>query len=829
MSIPASWLDDVTPEKRLYILEALVPHLISAERWDELCRRLTTPAFLEAKVEAGMVFDLAADLRAAVGALPRSHDWCRIIALLEDALRRDVHFIARHAQDYPQALFQCLWNSCWWHDAPEASQHYDPPPGGWPPGEPPWERLGPKVSALLEQWRGTKEAETPKCVWLRALRPPAVPLGTAAKAVIRAHEGGVKAVLCSPDGQHIASGSADRTIRIWDAITCREVRRIVQESQVNCIAYSPDGSRIVSGGKDRLVRLYDTMDGRLVWRFCAANRPIAYIAFSPDGQRIICTAQGDQLGVIDARTGEALHWLRGHEAHVSGVAFWADGRHVASGSWDGTIRVWDIETGEELRRLIGDQRQVSCLAVSADGSRVVSGSRDGTVRVWDAESGVVVRCLARGGGPIRSVLFLPGGKRIGTGGGGTERGIFDFSVRLWDIDAEKELSCLAGHTGEVSSLALLQDGRTLISGSDDRTVRFWDVEASEMPYPPRGHAAAVGTVQFSQDGRHLVSTEGRIESPGRSTMRVWDAQNGRHLYFKEEQAGRLHVAFAHGGPLLVSGSSEHHNVRVWATDTGAEVRRIYSHEDNCLPLYCLEVSPDGKRLACGITPRVFLWDIESGKEVALADAGWDAHCYSVCFSSDGTWIAAGSSKGRVYVWHTGSKTAPRCLHTRRRTVPERSVASVAIAHDGSLVASSSNGRDWDFSIRLSNTADGRELGELRGHRARIAHVAFMKDALLIVSSSDDGTTRVWDPATARCLELTEGKGDVRAVAAGPSRFPLRAFCSAVETQVRTAEGGPVAWFPEGIEHITTHPSGLAWAGAVGNHILIMQVEGWAVP
>ena len=100
----------------------------------------TCPLFrLEGKVQAGMAFELAGDFSAAVEALPADRPQRRILRLLDEALRRDIHFIARHAQDYPQALFQCLWNTCWWYDCPEAALHYEE---GRPPGLPSslWER-----------------------------------------------------------------------------------------------------------------------------------------------------------------------------------------------------------------------------------------------------------------------------------------------------------------------------------------------------------------------------------------------------------------------------------------------------------------------------------------------------------------------------------------------------------------------------------------------------------------------------------------------------------------------------------------------------------------
>lgn len=81
--------------------------------------------WLEAKNEAGLTFDLTANFAEAMKVLPETDVRQRNLRLLYEALRRDIHFIARHAQQYPQGLFQCLWNSCWWYDTPDAASHYD--------------------------------------------------------------------------------------------------------------------------------------------------------------------------------------------------------------------------------------------------------------------------------------------------------------------------------------------------------------------------------------------------------------------------------------------------------------------------------------------------------------------------------------------------------------------------------------------------------------------------------------------------------------------------------------------------------------------------------
>ena len=162
-----------------------------------------------------MIFDLVRDFADALEAMPKEHPRHRLLKLLDEAIRRDIHFIARHRDDYPQALFQCAWNNGWWYDCPQALRHYS---GGLSPGQ----KEGLRLHGLLEGWREDRERRAPGFLWVRSLRPPREHLGIALKAILSGHTARVWSVAFTHDGERLVSGSWDGTVRVWDRASCSQ-------------------------------------------------------------------------------------------------------------------------------------------------------------------------------------------------------------------------------------------------------------------------------------------------------------------------------------------------------------------------------------------------------------------------------------------------------------------------------------------------------------------------------------------------------------------------------------------------------------------------------
>ncbi|KZP22859.1 hypothetical protein FIBSPDRAFT_952434 [Athelia psychrophila] len=295
--------------------------------------------------------------------------------------------------------------------------------------------------------------------------------------VFEGHTGSVYSVAFSLDGQRIASGSQDGTVRIWDAMTGTLVARPFtikgHPSYVLPMAFSPDATGAIIAGP---------LEGH--------TSTVNSVVFSPDGQRIASGSDDGTVQIWDAKIGASTGGpFKRHTVTVCSVAVSPECRRIASGSEDGTVQIRHAKTGTLTGPFKGHTASVNSVVFSPDDQRIASGSHDGTIRIWDAKGGTLVPKPSKGHTDwINSVVFSPDGQCIASGSA-------DRTIRIWDARTGALIAGpFEGHTDSVRSVAFSSDGQRIASSSDDKTVRIWDATTGPLIAGSfKGHTASVNT------------------------------------------------------------------------------------------------------------------------------------------------------------------------------------------------------------------------------------------------------------------------------------------------------------------------------------------------
>jgi WD40 repeat protein/serine/threonine protein kinase len=560
--------------------------------------------------------------------------------------------------------------------------------------------------------------------------------------VLSGHSAELRSAAFSPDGTRIVTASHDKSARIWDRDSGREMLDLVgHTASVAQAKFSPDGARVITSSWDKTARVWDAKTGREILVLRGHTDQLRSAEFSPDGRRIVTGSFDKTARVWDAATGRDLLTLRGHSDRVPCARFSPDGRRVVTASVDKTARIWDAATGREIARLSGHSDAVLHAAFSPDGKRVVTASRDKTARIWDVLSARELIVL-RHSHLVNSAEFSPDGLHVVTASDET-------SAHLWDVATGKELMVLNGHRAEVATAVFSPDGQEVVTASHDKTARVWSVATGPPVRILSGHQSAVESARFSSDGRRVITA-----SDDR-TARIWDAATGRELMaLVGHERGVWTASFSSDGSRVVTASNDGTG-RIWDAASGRQTTVLTGH------YYAVEsaqFSPDGQlAVTASFDKTARIWEVASGRSI-IAFRGHNDRVSDAAFSPDGRRIATASLDKTVRIWDAAS--GAQVLVIDGHSDP---VFSAAYSPDGHRLVTAS----LDMTARIWDTRTGAQLKMLSGHSQLVGTAMFSPDGRRVVTASPDKTARIWDADTGQQLMVFPHPDSVNAAAYSP--------------------------------------------------------------
>jgi WD40 repeat protein/transcriptional regulator with XRE-family HTH domain len=461
------------------------------------------------------------------------------------------------------------------------------------------------------------------------------------------HGGQINSVAFSPKGQILAVGAdpgnpsgscrgklhRGAPIVLWYGATHRETA-ICGIPSVWSVAFSPNGQILASGSEDGTVRLWEVATGHQIGSpLTGGAGTVNSVAFSPNGQILASGSEDGTVRLLDVATGHQIGSpLTGGSGSVNSVAFSPNGQILASGSADDTVRLWNVATGPQIGMPLASHSQwVNSVVFSPDGKTLASANSNGLIRLWNMvtrrRAGNLTSPVSQ---PPLAVAFSPDGNTLASA--------HNDSIELWDVASGHQRSRpLTGHLGLVYALAFSPDGNTLASGSVEG-LQLWNMAAHPQPSE---HSIESGTTA------DLIAI-----SPGGETLAADYAGNAVQLWNMATRSpsgslpvtGAVSIAFSPDNKTVATADLTA-VVRLWNVATRRQIGPPLPVEADSVTF-----SPNGKTLATANSAdeTIQLWDLVTRQLIGTLPAG---PVTSVAFSPKGATLAGGNGDGAVPLWN----------------------------------------------------------------------------------------------------------------------------------------------------------------------------------
>lgn len=489
-------------------------------------------------------------------------------------------------------------------------------------------------------------------------------------------------VVFSQDGSKLAVSDRVGEIHLWDTTTSIRLGVLKghaagRDTDIWALAFSPNNNIFASGSEDKTVKLWntqnytelETLHGHLGW--------VTAITFSEDGNILASGDANKTIKLWDVETKKARATITGHKNTINALAFAPQGTPrysgcLASGSADGTIRFWNPENGEELTTFTtGHTEWIKAVAFSENGTTLASAAFNGTIEVWSLKTRqklmnftaehsnntqtVVLSPNAkffacRGSGGM--IVFNPVGFGLHSGSGGGGGGIKSF--QLWDIVTGEKLSSPWQNGVYWPSAVAFSPDNNIIAISIRQGIGAWHLHTGIELFQLNVKQSSFNEkLLFSPDGKKLAAT-GRSGNP-----QVWDISTQRDITPPNIKRAST-FAFSPDSSTLATVSSE--GIQLWKLDIESEEEPILIPGNLGGFKNELVFSPDGTILVgAGMdfwsTP-IKLWDVATGNSLRML-SGHTESVETLVFSHDGKILASGSHDGTVLLWDWKKISAKR--------------------------------------------------------------------------------------------------------------------------------------------------------------------------
>jgi WD40 repeat protein len=419
--------------------------------------------------------------------------------------------------------------------------------------------------------------------------------------LLKGHTNVINDLAFSPDGRWLASGSFDKTVRIWEVARQKEIAKLEGHTDaVYGVAFSPDGQKLVSASYDSTLRLWDVgqIDNLTYKEMIKHTAEVRCVAFAPDGRYIVSGGYDDKILLWDGN-GNFLKEIDKLDNFINTVSFSNDSKKIimATGGGSGIItsNVYSIPSGEKITTFSKHTNTVVASAFYGNDLIATAGGNDEDVYIWDANSGTIKTHIIGKGKIVWGVacgegLNMAFGNTWGIGQGNLEKS-FDFSAMSLNPQPPNESDfqrTRANYSGK--SFEKVGDYELKIVGDgtikNDKDFDGW-----------------IRSYTFTPDGNIVVGSSFSLKlyhSDG-TLIREFIGHTGEVLAVSVEPSGRI-----------LASASDDQTIKLWNLQSGELLATLFVTNDN--EWICW--TPEGYYAASAGGEKYIGWQINQGMEKA---------------------------------------------------------------------------------------------------------------------------------------------------------------------------------------------------------------------
>ncbi|MEQ9407603.1 MAG: serine/threonine-protein kinase [Fuerstiella sp.] len=471
------------------------------------------------------------------------------------------------------------------------------------------------------------------------------------------HEREVESIALSSDGRRLATASSDRSVAIWkteDGELEYQFSTSDSGGRAVCVAFSEDGSLLASGNIYGDIFLVD-VDSRQTVQLTHLVDGVEDLSFLQNGQLLASVDRGGMIAIHEIpeqrniksfrSASPIIAWIA-HNGRATSLDLSTDEATLVTGGWDGVVRIWKPDT-EAYRWPAHRQEVFDDVAVVDSETMVVCGA---DLELWDLRRRRKVDTFADSKTPWRKLASSENGQWLAAAKIG-QLALFSLSppklVDRWELT----------NGLRPAQLAISHDGRNiaLVNSDDTQFVKVFtrSEPASSRDYPAR----QCECLSFSSDGKLLAI--GHMDD-----LHLYDRVQGTRKILSGHSSTLTSVAFSPTNNQLATVSHDR-TLRIWDSNTGAEIRSIVAHTDHINSVAYLA---HGESIATGGGDgRVKLWHVESGQPLGTL-ARIPGAFHKIRFTTDGRRLVGLFEYNRVFVFDsTGRAEIPLDVNSQKLT------------------------------------------------------------------------------------------------------------------------------------------------------------------